>query len=111
MSTKDQRQEWAQHIRDEDRAIALQQDSAGVGHTPVERPQPYTANELSASVAAAVAAERQRCAQIAERWSAEATVRGLLGDVSAPELLAATSTARAIAAEMRLTVDAPPKQP
>jgi len=101
MSGIEQRKQWAEHIRDEARALEVQQNSAGVTHTPVEGPLPHSADELTAAVAKAVAAERQRCAEVAERWSSEARLLEAFGDFTEWELRAASATARAVASEIR----------
>lgn len=61
-----QRDEWAEHLKDEARAIAQQQVSAGVTHEPVSGPLPYTQDQLTAAVAAAVLSERERCVELVQ---------------------------------------------
>jgi hypothetical protein len=101
MSGNEQRRQWAEHMRDEARELEVQQHSAGGTHTPVEGPLPFSADQLAAAVANAVAAERQRCAEIAERWSSEATLLAAFGDFTQRELRGASATARAVAGEIR----------
>lgn len=101
MSTSEQRKQWAQHIADEGRALELQQEAAGATHSPTEGPMPYTVNQLESAVAAAVAAERLRCAGIADTWCEEAKVLATFADFTEWELRASAATARALAAEIR----------
>lgn len=101
MSTSEQRKQWAEHIADEGRARELQQRAAGGTHTPTEGPLPFTASELEAAVAAAVSAERGRCAAIADTWCAEARLLAAFGDLTEWELRAAAAAARAVATEIR----------
>lgn len=108
MSTSDQRKQWAQHIADEGHALELQQRAAGSSHSPIEGPTPYTENQLRSAVAAAVAAERERCAGVADKWRAEARLLEGLGDWTAGELRAGSVTASAVAAEIRRGETPPP---
>ena len=101
MSTSEQRKQWAEHIADEADALARQQQSAGDRHSPVERPLPHTADEVAVAVAAAIAAERLRCADIAEGWAGEPRLLEAFGDFTEWELRAAAATARAVASEIR----------
>jgi hypothetical protein len=101
MSSIEQRKQWGEHMADEAKALALQQSAAGGTHSPVEGPLPHTEDDVAAAVARAVAAERQRCAAIAERWSDEAQVLGTFADFTEWELRAAVATARAIGNDMR----------
>ncbi|MEJ8839142.1 hypothetical protein [Ramlibacter sp. AN1133] len=101
MSGNEQRKQWAEHIRDEARALEVQQHSAGASHTPLEGPLPYSADQLAAAVASAVAAERQRCAEVADSWSSEARLLEAFGDFTEWELRAASATARAVGSEIR----------
>ena len=61
----------------------------------------YSAEQLAQAVASAVATERQRCADLADRWSSEATLLEAFGDFTDWELRAATATARAVGSEIR----------
>lgn len=70
MSNQDQRRQWADHMKDEAEALKRQQVTAGDTHSPVEGPLPHSSNDLQAAVAAAVAAENERCARLAEGWTA-----------------------------------------
>lgn len=101
MSTSEQRKQWAAHMADEDRARQLQQQSAGASHTPTEGPLPYSAQQLEAAVNAAVASERQRCADIADAWSVETKLMEAFGDFTEWELRAASATARAVGGDIR----------
>jgi hypothetical protein len=101
MSPTDQRKQWAQHIEDEARALEMQQHAAGGSHTPVAGPLPFSADELAVAVANAVAEERRRCAEVAERWSSEARLLEAFGDFTEWELRAASATARAVGSEIR----------
>ena len=101
MSSIEQRKQWAEHIKDEAKALEVQQQAAGGTHSPVEGPLPYSADDLAVAVAAAVTAERQRCAEIADGWSAEAKLRDAFGDFTEWELRAATATARAVGNDIR----------
>ena len=47
MSGMAQRKEWAEHIRDEARALEVQQHAAGGTHSPVEGPMLYSAEQLA----------------------------------------------------------------
>jgi hypothetical protein len=107
MSDKEQRRQWAEHLRDEADALKGQQASAGGSHRPVAGPLPHSADDLTAAVAAAVAAERERCARIAEHWGAEERIGPAFGAFSPPELRAAATVARRIAGDIRAS--APPQ--
>jgi hypothetical protein len=71
MPNDKKRRELASHQRDEARAIALQQASAGDTHRPVERPQPYGQEHMDEAVRLAVAKERERCAALADAFAAQ----------------------------------------
>lgn len=101
MSSIEQRRQWAEHIKDEAKALQEQQDAAGDTHSPMEGPLPHSADDLAAAVATAITAERQRCADVAEGWNAEAKLREAFGEFSEPELRAAALTARAIGRDIR----------
>jgi hypothetical protein len=101
MNTSEQRKQWAAHIADEAEVLQGQQQSAGESHAPLESPIPHTVEELEAAVTAAVAAERQRCAEIADRWTDEPRLLATFGDFTEWELRAASATARAVASEIR----------
>jgi hypothetical protein len=105
LSTSDQRKLWAEHMEDEARALDLQQQEAGSTHSPVEGPLPYSADELNQAVAAAVAAERQRCAQIADNWTDETRLMQAFNGSTAAELRAAAAVARAVGDEIRTTTE------
>lgn len=101
MSTSEQRKQWAEHIADESRALQIQQQAAGGTHSPLEGPLPYTGEQLEAAVAAAVASERQRCAELADAWSTEPKLLERFGDLTEGELRAAAATARALGGAIR----------
>jgi hypothetical protein len=101
MSVIDQRKQWADHIRDEAKALELQQHAAGDTHSPMEGPLPHSADQLAAAVATAVSAERQRCAEIADSWASEAKLLDAFGDFTEWELRAATAAVRAVGNEIR----------
>lgn len=105
MSGSEKRKQWANHMKDEAKALELQQQAAGDSHAPVEGPRPYSADELgaavTAAVAAAVAAERQRCADIADSWRAETRLMRAFGDFTERELRAAALAVRAVGSEIR----------
>lgn len=101
MSTNEQRKQWAEHLADERQALQIQQRAAGETHSPTEGPLPHTVDQLDAAVAAAVAAERQRCAEIAAAWASESRLRHAFGDFTAEELRAAAAAASAVADEIR----------
>ena len=101
MSTSEQRKQWAAHLADEGRALEVQQRAAGATHSPTEGPLPHTVIELESAVAAAVAAERQRCAEIADSWCLEVKVLESFADFTQGELRASAATARAVATEIR----------
>jgi hypothetical protein len=107
MSTSDKRRQWAAHTKDEGEALELQKVAAGRTHSVVEGPRPYSADQLEAAIAAAVGAERQRCAEIADRWSEEARLLEAFGDFTEWELRAAAATARAVGSEIRNAVGPP----
>lgn len=101
MSEQEQRRQWAEHLKDEAVALQKQQAEAGGTHTPVEGPLPHSAADLGAAVAAAVGAERERCARVAEGWASEDRIQRAFGEFTAPELRAAASVARSIGSDIR----------
>ena len=101
MNGADQRRQWSEHLEDEARALELQQQSAGETHSPLAGPLPHSADQLADAVAAAVAAERQRCAELADSWSTEARLQAAFGDFTAGELRAAAAAARAVGRAIR----------
>lgn len=107
MSTNDQRRQWADHIADEARELQVQQRAAGQTHSPTEGPLPFTADQLEDAVRAAVDAERERCAAIADAWSAQPKLLAAFGGFSEPEARAAAAAARAIGSDIRRDVPAP----
>jgi hypothetical protein len=101
MSDAEQRTEWAAHLRDEARAIAKQQLSAGATHEPVEGPLPHSEDALTAAAGVAERAERERCAALAASFANEAVLLRELPWGSAEQRDAAAAIARRIAAVLR----------
>lgn len=101
MSNTEQRRQWAEHMDDEAKALQWQQRAAGGTHSPVEGPLPHSENDLAQAVAAAVHAERQRCAGIADRWREAALLPGTFPSQTEAERRAAAAIAAAIGDEMR----------
>ena len=97
MSDPAQRNEWAKHMKDEARAIARQQASAGASHGPVEGPLPYSHDNMAVAVRAAVDAERERCAKVAASFASDAQLLLVLGDVPGEQRAAGAAVARRIA--------------
>ena len=97
MSDTRQREQWAEHLRDEQTARDTQQVSAGGTHSPVIGPLPHSVSDLEA----AVLAERERCAAIADTWASDARLRQAFSDFTQWELGAATEVAHAIARAIR----------
>jgi hypothetical protein len=100
MSEADQRKQWSDHMKDEAIALEEQQTSAGDTHSPVQRwdARPGGAD---AEVSAATAAERQRCAGMADSWADAPRLQRAFPDFSEAELAAAGAALRALAAEIR----------
>ena len=103
MSNAEQRTEWAAHLRDEARAIAQQQLSAGTTHEPMAGPLPHSEDALAAAGVAAGLAERERCAALAASFAEEA--------VLLRELPGASREQREAAAAMALRISAALQQP
>jgi hypothetical protein len=101
MSDTEQRTEWAAHLRDEARAIAKQQLSAGPSHEPQAGPLPHSQDELSIAAGAAVQAERERCAALAASFGEEAVLLRELPAATPEQRDAAAAIARRIAALLR----------
>ena len=101
MSDTEQRTEWAAHLRDEARAIAKQQLSAGATHEPVEGPLPHSEDALTAAAGVAERAERERCAVVAASFADEAVLLRELPAASPEQRDAAAAIARRIAAVLR----------
>lgn len=101
MSTSEQRRQWAEHIADERQALQLQQQAAGPTHSPKEGPLPYTEDQMHAAIAAAVAAERHRCAELADAWSTESKLLEAFTGLTEGELRVAAAIASAVAGEIR----------
>ena len=107
MSDSEQRTEWAAHLRDEARAIARQQLSAGTTHEPVGGPLPHSQDELAAAAGAARRAERERCAALAASFGDEAVLLREFPAASREQREAAAAIARRIAAVLRQPPDGP----
>lgn len=88
-------------MKDEATQLQAQQVSAGEGHAPLGRPLPYSANDLDRAVAAAVLAECDACAALAEGWASGAAVQSAFADVTPAQLRLAQDVARAIAQAIR----------
>jgi hypothetical protein len=86
--------EWERHSRDEERAIEKQQATAGSSHEPVGE---TIVERVRASADAATLAERQRCAEIVQRW--------FIHNVPDHAVSAVRRVLQAIAAEIRDPVD------
>ena len=97
MSDPAQRNEWAEHMEDEARAIARQQVSAGATHGPVEGPLPHSKDDMAIAVLTAVQAERERCAKLAASFATDAQLQLVLGDAPGEQRAAAAVVARRIA--------------
>jgi hypothetical protein len=97
MNDSDQRNQWADHLRDEADARQAQQRSAGATHEPLQGPLPFSADDLEQ----AVRAERERCAAIADRWASPAAVSEAFADMTEWELKAAAEVAGAIGRSIR----------
>ena len=74
MNPDPKKPEWAHHQADETAALALQQESAGPTHEPVNAPVKRGDEPTSAIVAAAVMKERERCARIVEGFPGDASL-------------------------------------
>lgn len=105
MSTRQRRSQRAEHLEDEGRAIALQQASAGGTHSPVAWALPATPVEVAIAIRAAVAAERERCARLAESFAAAPEAGADLAGAGAQELAVAQATALRIARALRAATD------
>jgi hypothetical protein len=101
MNSQQRRRQRAQHLEDEGRAIALQQASAGGTHSPVAWALPATPEALAIAIRAAVAAERERCAHLAENFATASEAAGRLPDSGAQQLCVAQATALRIARALR----------
>ena len=97
MTESTQRQQWAEHLRDEDVALQAQQRSAGDTHSPVQGPLPYSEDDLDS----AVRAERERCAVIADGWASEGKLLQAFADMTECELRAAAEVALAVGRAIR----------
>lgn len=104
MSTRQRRSQRAEHLEDEGRAIALQQASAGATHSPVAWALPATPVEVAIAIRAAVAAERERCARLAETFATAPAAEAPPG-TGAQQLAVAQATALRIARALRAATD------
>jgi len=105
MSSQQRRSERTEHLEDEGRAIALQQASAGGTHSPVAWDLPATPVEAATAIRAAVAAERERCARLAETFATAPAAEAQLPGAGAQQLAVAQATARRIARALRAAAD------
>lgn len=101
MSDPKQRAQWSEHLKDEAAELQEQQTAAGEGHAPVGRPLPYSANDLEGAVWAAVQAECEACAALAEAWASGATAQSALAAATPAQVQAAQEVARGIAQAIR----------
>jgi len=105
MSSQQRRSERTEHLEDEGRAIALQQASAGGTHSPVAWDLPATPVEAATAIRAAVAAERERCARLAETFATAPKAGADLPGAGAQQLAVAQATALRIARALRAATD------
>ena len=109
MNRIENEKQWTEHMRDEAEAVQAQQLTAGSSHSPMAQHARYTEVQLGDAVRAAVAAERERCAALAEQWSSAERLQAAFGDFTEWELRAAASAARAVAGDIRRPAEpAPP---
>ena len=101
MNSRERRSQRAQHLEDEGRAIALQQASAGGTHSPVAWALPATPDALATAIRAAVAAERERCAHLAESFATASGAGARLPGAGVQQLSVAQATALRIARALR----------
>lgn len=101
MSDPEQRTEWAEHLKDEARAIAVQQESAGGTHQPVGGPLPFSQDDVNAAVRLAVRAERERCALLAASFAEPGSLAEVLPAADEAQRAAAASLALHIAGRLR----------
>lgn len=105
MNNQAQRDQWAEHLRDEAGAIAEQQALAGDTHGPVEGPLPHTRDDTAAAAQDAVLAEREHCAAVAASFAARARLLELLPHATADQLDTAAALAGQIAEAIRTRAD------
>jgi hypothetical protein len=101
MKIRKQRDQWAEHLRDEAVAHEAQQVAAGASHTPAAGPLPFSADDMEEAVTAAVQRERERCAAIADHWGTQDALLTAFSDLTEWELRAAGEASRAIASAIR----------
>ncbi|HZY18437.1 MAG TPA: hypothetical protein VFE82_08140 [Ramlibacter sp.] len=70
MTESNERREWSRILGDESAALQAQQATAGSSHAPVLGPPPYGDHGINMLVEAAVRAERDRCAALADTHAA-----------------------------------------
>ena len=97
MTKPDQREQWAEHLRDEAVERQSQQRSAGGSHMPVGGPLPFSADDLEA----AVRGERERCAALVDRWAEEGSLRRAFPAFTDSQLQAAREALRTAARSVR----------
>lgn len=95
--TSSQERQWADHLRDEARALQHQQAAAGDTHSPTERVHPYTEQDLADHLRRAVQAERVRCAGIARAWAEPGRLASRFPGLDKEQLRLLLSVAAAIA--------------
>lgn len=101
MTDPRQRRQWADHLKDEAAALQAQQDSAGGTHVPQAGPLPHSADDLDQSRRDARAAERDRCADIAQEWADPSRIDAAFPGFTAAQREAASAAATAISAAIR----------
>jgi len=102
MTDPRQRRQWADHLKDEAAALQAQQDSAGGTHVPQAGPLPHSADDLDQSRREARAAERDRCADIADEWADPSRIDAAFPGFTAAQREAASAAARAISAAIHV---------
>lgn len=105
MNDTQRRAEWAEHLKDEADAIAVQQASAGGTHQPVGGPLPFSQDDVGAAVLLAVRAERERCAALAASFADPAILAEALPAAGEAQRSAAASVALRIAARLRVPAE------
>jgi hypothetical protein len=98
MDEKSSQAQWETHVRDEEHARKQQQSNAGPTHEPVRE---SVGERFQVGISSGVAEERDRCANIAARWSETSTFLGVTGPLGAEAERAVQRVVRAIEAEIR----------
>jgi hypothetical protein len=96
-----QREQWAEHLNDEASARRDQQAAAGPSHRPLEGPLPFSAENLERATKAAVSAERERCAGLADGAAKEERLAAAFPQFTEAQRQAAAEALSALAADMR----------